>query len=142
MNVRRLEAEDLEQVRGWIAQLGHAVELVPLQAFFHALEVRSDHALLVASESSKVLGWVHAYETQLLYSSRFAEVGGLVVDEASRRAGVGAALMRAVEAWAKERGCSQVRLRSRVIRREAHRFYERLGYANEKTQHTFAKHLD
>jgi hypothetical protein len=45
--------------------------------------------------------------------------------------------MRAAERWARERGCAQVRVRSRVSREGAHQFYVRLGYAKEKTQYTF-----
>jgi hypothetical protein len=49
--------------------------------------------------------------------------------------------MRAVEQWAAESGCAFVRVRSRLSREEAHRFYVGLGYAKEKAQYTFAFHV-
>ena len=46
------------------------------------------------------------------------------------------------EVWARERGCSIVRLTSSSTRNAAHRFYEDLGYTNIKTQYSFIKALD
>jgi hypothetical protein len=50
--------------------------------------------------------------------------------------------MERAEAWARERGCSIVRLSSSATRNVAHRFYESLGYMNIKTQYSFIKPLD
>jgi GNAT superfamily N-acetyltransferase len=49
--------------------------------------------------------------------------------------------MEAAERWAIARGHRVLRLRSRVQREGAHRFYERLGYRIAKTSHTFQKQL-
>jgi GNAT superfamily N-acetyltransferase len=49
--------------------------------------------------------------------------------------------MRAAEDWARAAGCAFVRVRSRLSREGAHRFYVRLGYAKEKAQYTFAAPL-
>jgi hypothetical protein len=49
--------------------------------------------------------------------------------------------MAEAERWSVERGVLEVRLRSNVIRKDAHRFYESLGYANVKSQFTFYKRL-
>jgi len=68
-----------------------------------------------------------------------AEVGGLVVDSQSRGRGIGRSLMAAAEAWTRERGYSQLMLRSNTIRTEAHRFYQKLGYTIVKSQHKFQK---
>ena len=51
-------------------------------------------------------------------------------------------LVEYAETWAKEQQCSIVRLWSSTARAAAHRFYERLGYRNIKTQYSFAKPLD
>jgi GNAT superfamily N-acetyltransferase len=70
-----------------------------------------------------------------------AEIGGLVVGESHRGQGVGQLLMQQAEEWARARGCRAVYLRTNVIRTDAHRFYERLGYTRIKTQHAFRKNL-
>jgi GNAT superfamily N-acetyltransferase len=62
----------------------------------------------------------------------FVLIGGLVVDRNHRRLGIGRELMDRAEAWARERGCSMVRLTSSATRTAAHRFYEDLGYTHIK----------
>jgi GNAT superfamily N-acetyltransferase len=42
--------------------------------------------------------------------------------------------LKQAEQWAGERGCCAVSVHSNVIRKDAHRFYERLGYRVVKTQ--------
>jgi GNAT superfamily N-acetyltransferase len=63
------------------------------------------------------------------------------VDERNRGAGVGRALVSAAEEWAKESGLATIRVRSRIERDRAHKFYERDGYTRLKTQYVFEKPL-
>jgi GNAT superfamily N-acetyltransferase len=56
------------------------------------------------------------------------------VDEGYRGQRVGEQLLKKVEQWAGEHGCYAVSVHSNVIRKDAHRFYERLGYQVMKTQ--------
>jgi len=51
-------------------------------------------------------------------------------------------LMKHAEEWARQQGSEVVRLWSSASRTVAHRFYERLGYTNVKTQYSFVKPLD
>jgi len=71
----------------------------------------------------------------------FAELGGLVVDEARRGSGNGRALLAKAEGWAAENGCAMLRVRSNVQRAAAHQFYERMGYAVTKSQFVLEKQL-
>ena len=50
-------------------------------------------------------------------------------------------LHQEAEAWARQHGCQQVRLRSNKVRVEAHRFYERIGYEAAKSQKVYWKAL-
>jgi GNAT superfamily N-acetyltransferase len=90
---------------------------------------------------TKVAGWIQIFLDQVVMSEMRVEVAGLVVDERCRGLGVGRALMGRAEAWALERGCKVVSLRSNVVRKEAHQFYAGLGYSIVKTQHAFRKKL-
>ena len=101
---------------------------------------RDDHLALVA-EFGVVVGWLHAYEVQLLEHPLYVEIGGLVVSDSARRRGSGTLLMGAAERWAVDRGIASIRLRSNVKRRAAHRFYKALGYTEVKKSFTFAKQL-
>ena len=58
------------------------------------------------------------------------ELKRLYVDEVARRRGLGAALVAVVEAWAREHGADRVELWSDTRFTDAHRLYERLGYAD------------
>jgi GNAT superfamily N-acetyltransferase len=101
-----------------------------------------EHAVYVAEQpNGRVVGWVHVHIRELVVTDRQAEIGGLVVDEEYRNRGVGRLLMERVEQWAREKECETVQLRSNVVRKNAHAFYERIGYDNVKAQLTFSKDL-
>ena len=63
----------------------------------------------------------------------------MVVAEAARSTGVGAALVREAEARMKADGCGLVEVTSNAKRLRAHAFYEKLGY--ERTSIRLAKQL-
>jgi GNAT superfamily N-acetyltransferase len=82
---------------------------------------------------------VHVVFAEYVDAEAFVLIGALVVDRKHRRLGIGRALMNRPETWARERGCSMVRLTSSATRTAAHRFYEDIGYSNIKTQYSFIK---
>jgi GNAT superfamily N-acetyltransferase len=84
---------------------------------------------------------VHVRAVPLLTREACAEIGGLVVDEFLRGRGIGGRLMAAAEEWSRHRGFSALRLRSNVIRDEAHAFYRRQGFGSSKTSLLFTKPL-
>lgn len=101
-----------------------------------------EHALFVTEDAhAGVTGWIHVFIGHRLESGSFAEIGGLVVAEGRRGSGAGARLVAAAESWALERGLTEIRVRSNVVREGAHRFYERLGYRRVKSQAVFARDL-
>ncbi|MFX0145476.1 MAG: GNAT family N-acetyltransferase [Candidatus Hodarchaeota archaeon] len=55
---------------------------------------------------------------------------------------MGKLLMKHAEEWSRTRGCQGLRLRSNIIRENAHAFYERIGYGKTKTQWVFRKVLE
>ena len=105
------------------------------------LERPDDHAALVAEEDDRVIAWVHVAIYTSLESGRVATIGGLIIGEGHRSGGIGAELLTAAEAWARENGAAKMVVRSRVTRERAHRFYEREGYRLLKTSHVFEKPL-
>ncbi|HVT57097.1 MAG TPA: GNAT family N-acetyltransferase [Thermoanaerobaculia bacterium] len=100
----------------------------------------ADHLVLVAATSAgQVVGWVHLGTTVTLESEPFVELFGLVVDQALRGRKIGERLVLSGLEWAAARGFDQVRVRSNVVRADAHRFYERLGFKVVKTQKVFSR---
>ena len=88
-----------------------------------------------------MVGWVQVHFTRWLASDARGEVVGLVVSADTRGRGIGRQLMQAAEAWTKEQGGALLVLRSNILRKETHMFYERLGYAATKTSLNFSKML-
>ena len=99
-----------------------------------------DRVVLVAELEGAVVGCLTTSVMRVLH--RPAPVGRIsmmVVDEALRSRGIGALLVRAVEQALAAQGCYMIEVTSHMRRTEAHRFYERLGYA--KTSVRLAKEL-
>ncbi|MFW6162461.1 MAG: N-acetyltransferase family protein [Planctomycetota bacterium] len=92
-----------------------------------------DQALLLAEGDGEAVGLAHAAMREsrdfpILVARRSAVVENLVVAPAWRRRGVGRRLMDAVEAWAQERGASEIELNVWEFNRQAVGFYQVLGY--------------
>jgi GNAT superfamily N-acetyltransferase len=85
-----------------------------------------DALVLVAEADGQIGGFCTAYYGP--HTVRFgmrAWVEELAVHPAHRSKGVGAKLLEAAKAWARERGASHLKLESSIDREDAHRFYER-----------------
>ena len=124
------------------AQLGYDIATATVVARLSRILARPDQRFLVAEVDGRVVGWLHAAVSEYVETDVFVVIGGLVVDKSHRRNGIGTMLMGRAEEWAKDQGCSVVRLWSSAARTTAHRFYQQLGYRNLKTQYSFLKSLD
>jgi GNAT superfamily N-acetyltransferase len=143
LRIRPAAAADAAAIAALSRQLGYPADPAEIVERLAAIVDRGDALVLVAEdEEGTVAGWIHVMGSHLLEGPPRAEITGLIVDEAHRRLGLGAALMAAAEAWAASSGYGEVRLRSNVVREQAHSFYEQLGYARTKTQLVFAKTID
>lgn len=140
--IRLADAGDAKRLAVLCQQLGYPATQEEVQRRLNRIQQDKRHTVFVAELSDgHVVGWVHVYVSHLLVTDPQAEVGGLVVEEGCRRHGIGWLLMRRVEQWARENGCWAVHLRSNVVRKGAHAFYEKIGYRNIKTQTAFRKVL-
>jgi GNAT superfamily N-acetyltransferase len=142
MNSRPARIDDAPAVAALVTQLGYEASPSEVADRLARLLARGDQRFIVAEADGRLLGWVHVELAEYIESGTFAVIGGLVVDRAHRRQGIGAALMADAEAWARDQGCSVMRLWSSTTRTPAHRFYAGLGYAQVKTQYSFVKPLD
>lgn len=140
--VRAARLSDAEGIAHLTEQLGYEVDGPAVGARLSRILARSDQRFLVAELDGRLVGWVHAIVWEFVETAAFVVIGGLVVDRSLRRKGIGRTLLSKAEEWAVEQGCSVVRLWSSVVRAEAHRFYEQLGYRNIKSQYSFVKSVD
>ncbi|GAA0713388.1 GNAT family N-acetyltransferase [Dokdonella soli] len=137
---RTYDAPMLAELNG---ELGYPANRQQIVARLAAIEATKAACVLVAEDThGRVVGWLQVAQTAQLTGDADAEILGLVVGEAARGAGIGKQLVDAAEAWAHAKGIRRLRVRSRVERERAHRFYERAGYTCAKTQRVFSKPLD
>jgi len=82
-------------------------------------------------DERRIGGAVIAFDTPNLYMLRgrrdLTVLWDLRVAHDARRSGAGAALFRASEAWARERGCSALEVETQQVNVPACRFYARMG---------------
>jgi len=142
IEIRAARPADASGIASLCGQLGYPTTEKEAGQRLQAILDQGDDAVLVATlPEGDIVGWVHVHVCRLLVADPQVTLGGLVVDEGHRGNGIGRRLMERVEAWAHERGCGVVVLSSNVVRDEAHRFYEGLGYERTKTSYAFRRTL-
>lgn len=99
----------------------------------------SQKIVVAAIDNEKVVGWIHVFGTIRLESTRFAEIGGLVVSLEMRGKRIGEKLVEKAEEWAMEKGYKKIRVRCQVKRERAHNFYEKVNFLCVKEQKVFEK---
>ncbi|WP_246072902.1 GNAT family N-acetyltransferase [Paenibacillus dokdonensis] len=70
----------------------------------------------------------------------FMVIENVIVSDRIRRQGIGKKLMAEIEQIARDKGCAYIIFVSGEKRKEAHIFYEKLGYRDEQAE-GFRKHL-
>ncbi len=139
IQIRNAQAGDALAIAGLSGQLGYPAMPGPMAERLAAILGEPGHAVLVADGGGAVVGWLHIRQVASLESEPFAEIAGLVVDETRRGQGIGRLLMAAAEAWTQSQGLSRARVRTRLERDGARRFYGALGFVAVKWQQVFEK---
>ena len=134
--IRLATAADLPALAVLIRQLGYDESVEDIAARLAALEA-SGQVALVAELDGRAVGCLATSIMPVLHRPKpVGRMSMVVVEEGLRGRRIGEQLVRAGEAWLKDRGCGMIEVTSNVKRTDAHRFYERLGY--EKTSWRFA----
>lgn len=87
----------------------------------------------IYQDGTKIKGWIHLFVALRLASEKFAEIGGLVVDQSYQRSGIGRKLVETAIKWSEQNNLS-LRVRCNSEREGAHKFYKSLGFKVQKTQ--------
>jgi GNAT superfamily N-acetyltransferase len=88
-------------------------------------------AYLCAVCGERLIGFASlTLKNNLWMQGWLAHVDELVVDRAFRGRGLGTRLLEQLGVIARQKGCRRIELDSAFHRKRAHRFYERLGFAN------------
>lgn len=140
IKIRQAEIKDAERIANLCEQLEYYVSNQQIEQRLAKIWNNNAHIIYVATLATEyVIGWTHAHITDSLVIPSQAILLGLVVDKNYRHRGIGRILMQHIEQWASLAGCEGVMLRSSLRRKEAHLFYEKIGYTNIKQSLTFHK---
>ena len=126
--MRSARGEDVPALARLIDQLGYEVSEAEVAERLPLID-GPGRRVLVAEVDGAIVGCLTTSMMQVLH--RPAPVGRIsmmVVAEALRGRGIGAALVREAERCLLADGCYMVEVTSQFARERAHRFYERLGY--------------
>jgi GNAT superfamily N-acetyltransferase len=140
--LRKPDTGDEEALAVLCGELGYPSSAQEIVERLSHLQDREDHFVLVATDDSDTpVGWIHAFVALRVETDAFAEIGGMVVSEEHRGAGIGTQLLGKAEEWARSQKLRTIRVRSNVVRERAHDFYEAAGYKQTKKLHVFQKPL-
>jgi GNAT superfamily N-acetyltransferase len=125
--IRDARPADADAIARLLTQLGYPTEAEAVASRLDRLLIVGDR-VVVAEVDGAVVGLAHLQVTPAIERDRpAAKLGALVVDEAQRGHGIGRALVEAMEAEARRRGCELLYLTTAERRDDAHAFYERVG---------------
>jgi GNAT superfamily N-acetyltransferase len=127
--IRPAAADDADAISALLAELGYPATPAEVPARLDALAAHPGTVALVAELDREVVGLAtcHVYPS-IHRTEPVAWLTSLVTARRARGKGVGTALVRSVESWARAQGAARLSLTSGTQRTEAHAFYGRLGY--------------
>jgi GNAT superfamily N-acetyltransferase len=137
LSLREAILTDSAMIAELSGQLGYKSTAENMQKRLSGLLNNPNHCVFVAAGDQHVVGWIHAFYSLTVESDPLVEIAGLVIDEQHRGKGIGQLLVNEIMAWAHTMAVSKIRVRSRIIRKEAHLFYQRLGFTEVKEQKVF-----
>lgn len=143
VTIREIGADSLIALNELYSELtGSLGDQAKLAEVFAAIKADSRYILLGAYVDGELLGSMMGIICQdlVLDCRPFMVIENVVVSARARRQGLGKQLMTAIEEIAHERDCCYIILVSGEKRKEAHVFYEKMGYREEQVE-GYRKHL-
>lgn len=142
VTVRTIHPDDADAVAELVTQLGYDRTPAQVRRWISELGSHPEQTAFVAVQNGEVVAWIDVSLERRLQSDVFGLIGGLVVRDGVRGAGIGRLLCQRGEDWTREQGAQKIRVTSRSTREAAHRFYLRDGYRQTKISMVFEKSLE
>jgi GNAT superfamily N-acetyltransferase len=98
-------------------------------------------SVLIAEVAGTVVGKLELFMAWKAAHGRFALIRRFVVADGWRGRGIGTALLAAAVARARDEGCAFVELTVDVTNPEAHAFYKRYGFSEDRVEVIMRKQL-
>jgi len=134
---RVYEERDLTDLITLMNQLGYEYSRQSLS--YNIQQVRNQGGeVFIAEDAGLVCGCVAAILDIRLAEGIKGEIVSLVVNQQARGRGIGKLLVVAAEQWLSQY-VDEYRIRANAIRKDAHQFYQQLGYSEMKQQVVLGK---
>jgi GNAT superfamily N-acetyltransferase len=139
LTIRDARTTDSGVIAALLTELGYPSDAAAVEERLDRLRLVGDR-VVVAELDGEVVGLAHLQVSPAIERERpAAKLGALVVDTTHREQGIGRALVGAVEAEARLRGCELLFLTTAERRDGAHVFYESVGF--EQTGRRYSRTL-
>ena len=135
MNISPITESDLPELAVLYQQLiPNEISVDKMKAVLNRHKDNPYHIVLSAKIEGQLVGSLLAVLCEMLFGQckSFMVVEDVVVDEAYRRNGVGAALMQHIEDYARKNNCSYIMLITDTDRVGSQQFYKSLGYVTDE----------
>lgn len=132
MEIRHANVDDAETISDLMFELGYAVTVAQIRQQLLDFCERPGEAVLVALADDKLIGCISLHVLPMFHlAKKLGRITAFVITATARGSGVGTQLLSAAHAWFVAAGCTKFELTSADRRVDAHRFYERHGYARD-----------
>lgn len=143
--IRKIKENDIDEInRINKEELGYTYPLdKSLNQLKKIMHDPSHHYISVYEDdkSKKILGYVHAEAYEEIYNDSALNILAIAVLSNYHHLGIGTQLIKWLENIAVKNGFKSIRLNSGINRKNAHKFYEHIGYVHVKDQKKFIKLL-
>ncbi len=137
VQIREISDKDAENVAELSTQLGYQSNAEQTRLRIGRIINSNENCAFVAVAENKIVGWIHGFYTLRIESDPFVEIGGLIVDPDFRGRQIGKQLIASVKHWAKKQEVQKLKVRCNTKRTESHKFYETIGFKENKRQVAF-----
>ncbi len=131
ITIEKLKIEDIVEVSNLLRNL------VPFkfsdnEAYKKYIKIinNPNYLIVVAKEDDKIIGTVSGIICECLATS-FLAIEAFIVKDGLRGKGIGKKMMDFLEIFSKDNNCSYSILVSSSHRKEAHKFYEKMGFIDD-----------
>jgi N-acetylglutamate synthase-like GNAT family acetyltransferase len=142
LHIRTAKKDDCTGITELSNQLGYPSSFDKVYEILDLVLNHDDHQVYIVEADDLIVGYIHLVSTMRISSDPFVEIAALIVHKSYQNKGVGKSLINESEKWTRSKGLSDIRIRSNIIREEAHKYFQRKGFQDLKTQHVFLKQLN
>lgn len=135
IKIRNAERSDAQSIANLMLGLGFDPAAAEIERRWNLIDDHSKVSTLLAIDENRPVGVITTHITPLLfYPKPLARITTLVVDQTSRRQGIGRALIERAVDFAKKHDWETIELTTVLERTEAHAFYRSIGFQNSALQ--------